>query len=95
MGLTPETKIIDMFWPGGIQPKTDEISYKIIKEDILLSCKTPATDIGYQVLLIDSLPGDRWTIYTKPLKIKANTRVIAIAQKIGYAPCENLILEFR
>ena len=84
-----------MFWPGGMQPKTENLSFSVTGQKIVLNCKTPGAVIGYQVLAPDSLPANTWTPYADPLIIRPNIRITAVPQRIGFIPGDTLILEFR
>jgi N-sulfoglucosamine sulfohydrolase len=95
MGSTPENQIINLFWPGGKQLRTENITYNIKDRKVILSCKTEGANIGYQVISVDSLPGISWTIYRDPIKIKPDIRIIAISHRIGFSPGDTLKLEFR
>ena len=95
MGSTPENQIINLFWPGRKQLRTENIFYKIKDQKVILSCKTEGTNIGFQVIPVDSLPGISWSIYKDPIKIKPNIRIIAIAHRIGFSPSDTLKIEFR
>ena len=95
MGLTPESQIIGEFWPEGLQPRTGNVSYRIENQQVILTSKTKGASIGYQVLPLDSLPTGSWELYSRAIPIRAETRVAALAQRIGYSASDTLMIEFR
>jgi N-sulfoglucosamine sulfohydrolase len=95
MGLTPESDIINLFWPGRKQLKTENIQYTVKDQKVFFTCDTEGAGIGYQVIPLDSLPGLSWAIYKDPIKIKPDIRIIAIAHRIGFAASDTLKIEFR
>lgn len=95
MGMTPENELIQLFWPGGKQPKTGAVNYEISGQEVKLSCATPGASIGYQVIPADSVPGNSWMPYKKPIKIKPEIRIVAFARRIGYLSGDTMMIEFR
>ncbi len=95
VGMTPEKDIIQSFWPGGIQPRTENLDYLIRNQAVVLSCQSAGANIGYQILPLDSIPGEEWNIYKDPIKITPDIRIVAVAQRIGYIASDTLMIEFR
>lgn len=95
LGMVPEKDLIELFWPGRRQPKTENLSYQIIDQEVNLFCKTEGANIGCQVLGLDTEPEEAWDIYSKSIKIKPYTRILAVAHRIGFTPSDTLKIEFR
>ena len=81
-GFTPESEIIEEFWPNMKQPKTDAVFIQTNEQNILLSCKTDGASIGYQ--LGEDIGSQYWQLYTAPIQIKSNEKIRARAIRIGY-----------
>jgi len=81
-GFIPEHDLVNLMWPGGIQPET--LPVEIIKngKTIELHCATKGASIAYQ--LDDNIGSDHWQLYSKPLKTKAG-KIAARAVRIGYS----------
>ena len=82
LGFIPEAKLVEMFWPGGVQPLTVQVSQKYEKGLLKLSCPTKGASIGYQVN--EDIGSESWQLYSKPLKLKKGTKVCARAVRLGY-----------
>jgi hypothetical protein len=95
LGHVPESELIDIFWPGRVQPRTDNVTYVIRDQTIFLECKTPGAGIGYQVTPLGSPLSPSWEVYLQPVKIRPSVKVTAIAHRIGFAVSDTLRLEFR
>lgn len=81
-GLIDEYNLVQLFWPGLIQPETKDVVITKNRNQIVLSCPTEGASIGYQV---DNLiGGERWLLYTHPLQLKARQTLITRAKRIGY-----------
>ena len=82
-GFTPESEIVKEFWPGMIQPITADVKIQTnAKGRIQMSCATKGASIGYQT---GTMAGkDRWLLYTDPIEITPNQRLLARAIRIGY-----------
>ncbi len=78
-----------MFWPGLIQPETEEVKVKQVKNTLEFSTTTIGASIGYQV---DDLIGtERWLLYSKPIALKQGQKVVVRAKRIGYATSNPVI----
>ena len=89
--LNPESEMIELMWPNGVQPTTNEVI--IIKEGkkIVLSSNTKGASIAYLVSdnPIDSLDfNSPWQLYMAPVEIPKGKLIYTIAQRIGYKPSE-------
>jgi len=81
-GFIDEYNLIQPFWPSLIQPVTENPVIEQDKETISILCTTKGASIGYQ--LNDQIGTERWMIYNKPIRLKAEDRVAVRAQRIGY-----------
>jgi hypothetical protein len=79
-GFVPEHDLINMFWPGMIQPKTEEVSFKAGKSGLVLSSTTDGASIVYQTKSGDK---NHWELYAKPLHVQ-DYPIKARAIRIGY-----------
>ncbi len=84
MGEIPEAEILENFWPGREQPITALPTYEVIDGELILSSETEGANIGYKVYGYDESVPEKWEVYTKPLTIKVDTRIEAIAHRLGY-----------
>jgi len=81
--MIDEYDLVQMFWPGFIQPETKDVIVTQNKNTISFSTTTKGASIGYQV---DGLIGsERWLLYSKPIKLNKGQKVVARAKRIGYA----------
>ncbi len=82
-GLIDEFDMVQMFWPGFIQPETDDVEVKQTNNEILFSTTTAGASIGYQV--DDLIGSERWLLYTNPFKLNKGQKLVVRAKRIGYA----------
>lgn len=81
-GLIDEYNLVQMIWPGLIQPETADVEISASKGNVSLVCETEGASIGYQI--DDQIGGERWMLYTHPFKAKKGQKVVARAKRIGY-----------
>ncbi|TKG91973.1 DUF4976 domain-containing protein [Puteibacter caeruleilacunae] len=81
-GFIDEYDLVQMFWPGLVQPVTEDVTIKESKKSIVLSCKTEGASIGYQ--LDSQIGGKRWMLYTEPLYLKQGQKLVTRAIRYGY-----------
>ncbi len=82
LGFIPEYDLVNMMWPGMIQPATDLVAFKKEQGKLLLTCSTDGASIAYQV---DSeIGGKRWRLYHQPLLPGSYKRIAARAVRIGF-----------
>ncbi|PRY85719.1 sulfatase family protein [Mongoliibacter ruber] len=82
LGFVPEYDLVNMMWPGMVQPETAPVEF--VSEDAMLglSSKTEGASIAFQ---IDSeIGGKYWSLYTEPLKLEKGQKIAARAVRIGY-----------
>ncbi|WP_430816524.1 sulfatase family protein [Carboxylicivirga sp. RSCT41] len=80
-GFIPEHDLVNMMWPGGIQPETEPVEFIRQGKTIELKSATTGASIAYQ--LNDAIGSDQWQLYSQPLKAK-NAKIAARAVRIGY-----------
>ncbi len=81
-GLIDEYNLVQLFWPGLIQPATEQVVVNEEKGLVSLSCATEGSSIGYQ--LDDQIGSERWMLYHQPLKLKKGQKIMVRAKRIGY-----------
>ena len=87
-GLIPEDSLIELLWPGSIQPITQAPSFEKTEKGFQLSSSTEGASIGYQILDPDSALSKTWEVYTESLKVPEGKILHAIAHRVGYKPSE-------
>ncbi|MEL7589031.1 MAG: sulfatase-like hydrolase/transferase [Prolixibacteraceae bacterium] len=81
-GLIDEYNLVQLFWPGLIQPVTEKV---VIRESgglIELTCGTEGASIGYQT--DDRIGSEQWMVYHGPIRLKKGQKLVARAKRIGY-----------
>jgi hypothetical protein len=95
MGKIPEAEILENFWPGREQPVTAAPSYEVIDGELILRSETEGANIGYKMYGFNESPPEQWEVYTSPLSIRVDTRIEAVAHRLGYNQSESIKIEFR
>ena len=87
--MIPEENFLASIHPQGFQPKTSAVLVNKKNRTIQLSSETPGASIGYKIIKDDE-DSDKlaWMIYSDPVQINENEKLIAIAHRIGYKPSE-------
>lgn len=85
-GLIDEYNLVQLFWPGLVQPVTEKVEIREKNGLIELTCGTAGASIGYQV--DDQIGSDRWMVYHEPFCLKEGQKVVARAKRIGYRTSE-------
>ncbi|MCT4586821.1 MAG: sulfatase [Carboxylicivirga sp.] len=85
-GFIDEYDLVQMFWPGIVQPSTERVQVKETSKGLVLSCPTEGASIGYQV--DEQIGGNHWMLYSAPVKLKKDQTFIARALRIGYQVSE-------
>ncbi|HMB91831.1 MAG TPA: sulfatase [Rhodothermales bacterium] len=91
-GLMPEPAYLASIWPEGVQPTTEPPTAAWQGNTLYLSSTTEGASIGYQILNGDAVPGPRWEVYTAPLPLEPDVRIVALAHRIGYCPSDPVFL---
>jgi len=90
-GLIPEEALIAGLHPQGFQPQTKAIQVQLQNGNIDLYSETEGASIGYKIVKVGINPDIiSWTIYSRPITLNTNERLLAIAHRIGYLPSEVL-----
>ena len=83
-----EKECIRLFWPDNKQPVVEKPLFSLSGKRLEIKTKTKGASIAYQM---DN--NGKWLLYTKPLLIKNNIKVKAIAVRAGYHDSE--IIEYK
>lgn len=82
-GFIPEYDLIQMMWPGFVQPQTTPVQYRqVAGKKVELFNQTPGSSFVYRIEGEES--AGRWQLYTTPLTLPKGTKVAARACRIGY-----------
>jgi hypothetical protein len=81
-GLIDEYNLVQLFWPGLVQPGTEKIAINEENGMISLSCATEGASIGYQ--MDDQIGSERWLLYHVPIELKKGQKMVVRAKRIGY-----------
>jgi arylsulfatase A-like enzyme len=81
-GLIDEYNLVQMFWPGLVQPSTKDVVVKPTEKGLVLSCDTKGASIGYQI--DDKIGSETWQIYHEPIKLSKGQKIVTRAKRIGY-----------
>ncbi|MBK5278892.1 MAG: sulfatase, partial [Bacteroidia bacterium] len=82
LGFIPEYDLVNIMWPGMIQPNTEKVAFKKDGSKLMLSSSTEGASIGYQ--LDDEIGGKRWRLYYQPIPAGSYKKIAARAIRIGY-----------
>lgn len=95
LGEIAERELLNRMWPNGKQPKTLKPIVSFNENTFSLSCSTNGASIAYLVSdsIIEPNLDSGWELYTKPVPIKKESFVYAMACRIGYADSEILKIE--
>ena len=86
-GFIPENKIVESFWPNLIQPKTENVEFKMRDDGLYeLTSITNGASIGYQIE--DQIGTNSWSLYHKPILLGDKQKIVARAIRIGYKASE-------
>jgi N-sulfoglucosamine sulfohydrolase len=91
LGFVPEHDLVQMMWPGLVQPRTMPVIFTLSDNKIKLSSATEGASIAYQVEGIDDV--DTWRLYHQPLDALQPGVIKARAVRIGYMTSEITLYE--
>lgn len=92
MGFIPEHDMVNMMWPGLIQPTTANVSFRDMRSNtILLECQTEGASIAYQQG--EQVGSDHWSLYSQAISVKKGEKIVARAVRLGYGTSEITKLE--
>ncbi|TAJ14537.1 DUF229 domain-containing protein [Marinilabiliaceae bacterium JC017] len=87
MGFIPEHDMVNLMWPGFIQPQTQKVVFQPSgKGTVVMSSATQGASIAYQTG--SEIGTDHWHLYVKPFKLKRSEKIVARAVRIGYKTSE-------
>ncbi len=89
-GLLPEMEFLATIWPEGAQPVTAPPVSQAVDGRVALTTATAGASIGYQRLAGDEPIGRHWEVYTDPLTVSADERVLAVAHRIGFVASDTV-----
>ena len=82
-GFIAENKLVKSFWPNMIQPKTENVDFKIGDDGLYeLTTLTNGASIGYQI--DEKIGTNSWSLYHEPIRIGDKQKIVARAIRIGY-----------
>lgn len=81
-GFLPEYDLVNRMWPGMVQPQTDKVEIKTVKENVVLMCQTPGASIAYQKN--EKIGSNYWDLYYQPLEVEPGDSIRTRAVRIGY-----------
>ena len=86
-GFIAENKLVESFWPNMIQPKTENVEFKIRDDGLYeLTSITNGASIGYQI--DEKIGTNSWSLYHTPITIGDKQKIVARAIRIGYKASE-------
>jgi len=97
LGAIPEERLIEMIWPGGVQPKT---AGPVISPDggrfsgsarVKITCATEGASIAYTT---DRPDDPHWLLYTGEIELAGSAVLRARAIRIGYEESPEASAEF-
>ena len=93
-GLINEEALVAKFQPQGFQPQTEAVQAKKKNNQIELFSSTKGASIGYKIIK-DGINSDdiSWTVYSEPIALHTNEKLLAIGHRIGYLPSDILQYE--
>lgn len=86
MGFIPEYELVQMMWPGMVQPVTENVQFSFNNGEVTLYSATKGASIAYQIE--DNIDGLHWHLYHQPVKLSEGENIQAKAVRIGYRPAE-------
>lgn len=94
-----EPELIEMFWPGKIQPVVDQPTVTIQNGTATLNCTTEGASIAYQVNG-KGWNEKHWLLYNGPFAVNEGDKISVIGVRAGYknsslqAEADELLLEW-
>ena len=86
-GFIAENKLVESFWPNMVQPKTENVEFKIRDDGSYeLTSITNGASIGYQI--DEEIGTNSWSLYHTPITIRDKQKIVARAIRIGYKASE-------
>jgi N-sulfoglucosamine sulfohydrolase len=82
LGFVPEHDLVQMMWPGLVQPETAPVTFTRAGNRLELASETEGASIAWQIGGVD--PDDQWRLYHKPIETSPGNVIRARAIRIGY-----------
>jgi N-sulfoglucosamine sulfohydrolase len=77
--------LIKQMWNGGAKPPvTAEPLFVRSNNVVAIKCITDGASIAYKLVGNDGVVPQRWEVYTKPIELEKDQKLMAVAQRIGY-----------
>lgn len=92
MGFIPEHDLVQMMWPGLIQPTTNPVLFNLSGNKLELKSTTKGASIAYQIKGKDD--SDHWRIYHEPIEVSKDSIIKARAIRIGYKTSDLTVFEY-
>jgi arylsulfatase A-like enzyme len=85
LGAIPEKELIKQMWNGGDKPPVTADPLFVRSNNVVaIKCITGGASIAYKLVGSDGVVPQRWEVYTAPLQLEKDQKVMAVAQRIGY-----------
>lgn len=85
LGAIPEKQLIRQMWNGAEKPPlTADPLFVRSNNVVAIKCITDGASIAYKVVGSDGVVPRRWEVYSAPLLLEKDQRLMAVAQRIGY-----------
>ena len=85
LGAIPEKQLIKQMWNGGEKPPVTADPLFVRSNNVVaIKCTTDGASIAYKVVGSDGIVPQRWEVYTAPLQLEKDQKLMAVAQRIGY-----------
>ncbi len=82
LGFIPEHDLVQMMWPGLVQPETEPVTFSRSGGKLELASATEGASIAWQADGEDD--PSHWRLYHKPIEIARGDVIRARAVRIGY-----------
>ncbi len=90
----PEKELLEQLWSGhDTKPQTSEPQVTSSQGKITIECATEGASIGYKVIGTERVEPGGWTVYQKPFEVKQGSRLMVVADRIGFEPSEIIQIE--
>ena len=85
LNMMPEKELMASLWPDNSQPITNTPKLSKTTDKISIRSATKGASIGYKIVSEQDTMST-WAIYNKPIELKENESVIAVAHRLGFRP---------
>ncbi len=97
LGFIPESLMVEMMWPGGVQPVAAAPVVSMKKGKITLSCASPGASISYRW---SDNGNEKWNLqphrrlYTGPIAPQKGKYLYVVAERIGFKTSEEQVQKY-